>query len=94
MYVDEHGRILSSPRGGVNGAWVAQGRASHGRAPEDRRPENAGPASPPGPDVDLALSMLGMCAELVLALLESCARYVKWLERTPFKLIVPTANLS
>jgi creatinine amidohydrolase/Fe(II)-dependent formamide hydrolase-like protein len=45
------------------------------------------------PDVDLAGMILEKCADLVLPLLESYARYAAWIGSVPFRFIVPTENL-
>ncbi len=44
-------------------------------------------------DVDLAVKVLEKSADLVLPLLESYGRYLKWIEGMPLKFIVPTENL-
>jgi creatinine amidohydrolase/Fe(II)-dependent formamide hydrolase-like protein len=45
------------------------------------------------PDVELAERALEACADLVVPLLARYAHYVDWLERTPFRYIVPTEHL-
>jgi creatinine amidohydrolase/Fe(II)-dependent formamide hydrolase-like protein len=54
---------------------------------------NAGLVHRGMPDVELARRVLEKCADLVVPLLESYARYVKWMEDQPLSFIVPKENL-